>query len=152
MILYLVVPDFSSPDLQLATVNKAKTASLSTPAASRFYTPHAGDCQLGRGISRALQVSKAWEVVSESTPSPLRQQTIFTIVQFLAVGGTFQRVPIPDRFLKMFSASYEDPLTPAMGTSLGAAACAGWMDAQASPSEPEVMGLVFTACLPHGCP
>lgn len=96
-------------------------------AASRFYTAHAGDCQLWRGISGALQVSAVWEAVCESTPSPLRQQTIFTIVQFFAVGGICQWAPIPDRFLESFSSSYEDPLTPAMRTPLGAVAAGAVM-------------------------
>lgn len=108
---------------------------------------------MGKGISEALQVSKAWEVVCESTSSPLRQQTIFTIVQLLAVGGICQWVAIPDRFLKSFHTSYEDPLTHGDSPWCSCSRSChvqGTLDAQALPSEPEVMGLV-TACLPHGC-
>lgn len=64
----------------LAFVGQGSSAQ-ERDAMSSCPQAHAGDCQLGRGISGAPRVPKAWEGVCESPSSPLRQQILFTIVQ-----------------------------------------------------------------------
>lgn len=82
---------------------------------------------MGRGILGALHISKAWEAVCESTPPSPKKANHLLPLQFLALGGICQWVPIPDRFLKRFSTSGEDSLIPAMGTPPGAAAAGAGM-------------------------